>query len=76
MLLRFSDLQHNFGSTHIRGVNIFLKLGEFEVVGSGAVGGKTGNTSVLPGFSKIERDTVIVVLPSPGVHAAPMAPLD
>ena len=44
---------------------------------SGAVGGKTGKTSVLLGFSKIVAaacHTVMVVLPSLGARAAPVAP--
>ena len=49
---------------------------------SGPIEGKTGKTSVLPGFSKIECGgnmyaaaacpTVMVVLPSPVARAAPV----
>ena len=38
------------------------------VPSGGAVGSKTGKTSVLPGFSKIEHRSVMVVLPSPGAE--------
>jgi hypothetical protein len=47
---------------------------------SGAVGGKTGKTAVLPEFCKIECSGgsgghIVVVLPGPCVRAAPAAPL-
>ena len=52
---------------------------------SSIVGGKTGKTSVLPGFSKIDglaaavaagQCNNVVVLPSQSVCAAPGAPLE
>jgi hypothetical protein len=54
-----------------------LKVYEIKIA-SGAVRGKTGKTSVIPRFSKLERvgSTVMVVLPSPGACAAQAAPLN